>query len=83
LKIVVGSERTGKMARSRPAVVRVAMSVANSPEENVMNRRSILGIAAMMALGLSVLSGSVVAQQKSLKDQLIGTEASRVGARHQ
>ena len=38
-----------------------------------MNRRSILGIAGMTALGLSVLSGSVVAQQKSLKDQLIGT----------
>ena len=38
-----------------------------------MNRRSILGIAAMTGLGLSVLSGSVVAQQKSLKEQLIGT----------
>ena len=36
-------------------------------------RRSILGIAVMTALGLSVLSGSVVAQQKSLKEQLIGT----------
>jgi hypothetical protein len=38
-----------------------------------MNRRSILGIAAMTALGLSVLPGSVVAQQKTLKEQLIGT----------
>jgi hypothetical protein len=37
-----------------------------------MNRRSILGVAAMTALGLSVLSGSVVAQQKSLKEQLVG-----------
>jgi hypothetical protein len=38
-----------------------------------MNRPSILGIAVMTALGLSVLSGSVAAQQKSLKEQLIGT----------
>ena len=38
-----------------------------------MNRPSILGIAAMAALGLAVLSGSVVAQQKSLKEQLVGT----------
>src|SRR5450432_1769461 len=39
-----------------------------------MNRRSILGIAAMTGLGLSVLSGSsVVAQQKTLKEQLVGT----------
>ena len=38
-----------------------------------MKRRSVLGIAAMTALGLSVLSGSVVAQQKTLKEQLIGT----------
>ena len=38
-----------------------------------MNRPSILGIAAMTALGVFVLSGSVVAQQKSLKEQLVGT----------
>jgi hypothetical protein len=38
-----------------------------------MNRRSILGIVAITGLGLSVLSGSVVAQQNSLKEQLIGT----------
>jgi hypothetical protein len=37
-----------------------------------MDRRSILGIAAMSGLGLSVLSGSVVAQQKTLKEQLVG-----------
>jgi Lipocalin-like domain len=38
-----------------------------------MNRPGILGIAAMTALGLAVLSGSVVAQQKSLKEQLVGS----------
>ena len=37
-----------------------------------MNRPGILGIAAMTALGLAVLSGSVVAQQKTLKEQLVG-----------
>ena len=38
-----------------------------------MKRRSIIGIAAMAALGCSVLSGSVVAQQKTLKEQVVGT----------
>jgi hypothetical protein len=38
-----------------------------------MNRRSILNFSAMTALGLALLPGSGVAQQKSLKDQLVGT----------
>jgi hypothetical protein len=38
-----------------------------------MNRRNILSIAAATLLGLGLLPGSVVAQQKSLKDQLVGT----------
>ena len=38
-----------------------------------MNRRSILTVYAITALGLVMLSGSVVAQTKSLKDQLTGT----------
>jgi hypothetical protein len=42
-------------------------------KENARNRRSILGIATIIALGFSVLPGSVVAQQKSIKEQLIGT----------
>jgi hypothetical protein len=37
-----------------------------------MNRRSILTIPAITALGLAVLSGSATAQTKSLKDQLVG-----------
>jgi len=40
-----------------------------------MNRRSILSIFAMTALGLALLPGSAVSQQKSLKDQLVGTWA--------
>ena len=37
-----------------------------------MNRRSIFTLSAMMALGLALLPASTVAQQKTLKDQLIG-----------
>jgi hypothetical protein len=38
-----------------------------------MNRRSILSTSAITALALVMLSGSVPAQQKTLKEQLIGT----------
>src|SRR4030088_2388404 len=38
-----------------------------------MNRRSILSISAMTALGLALLPGSTVAQQGTLKQQLVGT----------
>ena len=38
-----------------------------------MKRRGILGISAMTMLGLAMLPGNAISQQKSLKDQLIGT----------
>jgi hypothetical protein len=38
-----------------------------------MNRRSILNLSAMTSLGLALLSGSAISQQKSLNEQLIGT----------
>jgi Lipocalin-like domain len=38
-----------------------------------MNRRSILSLSAITALGLALLPGSAIAQTKSLKDQLVGT----------
>ena len=38
-----------------------------------MNRRSIFTLSTITVLGLAFLPGSVVAQQKSLKDQLAGT----------
>ena len=38
-----------------------------------MNRHSILSLSAVTVLGLAVLPGSAVSQQKSLKDQLVGT----------
>jgi lipocalin-like protein len=38
-----------------------------------MNRRHILSLSAIAALGLSALPGNAVAQQKTLKEQLVGT----------
>ena len=38
-----------------------------------MNRRCILGISAMTVFGLALVPGSAVGQEKSLKDQLVGT----------
>jgi hypothetical protein len=38
-----------------------------------MNRRIILGLSAITALGLALLPDNAFAQQKSLKDQLVGT----------
>jgi hypothetical protein len=38
-----------------------------------MNRRSILSLSAIAALGLALLPGGAIAQTKSLKDQLVGT----------
>jgi hypothetical protein len=38
-----------------------------------MNRRSLLTISTATALGLALLAGNAVAQQKTLKEQLAGT----------
>jgi hypothetical protein len=38
-----------------------------------MNRRNVLSLAAITALGLALLPGSAVSQQKPLKDQIVGT----------
>jgi len=38
-----------------------------------MNRRNILSLSVITALGLTLLPGSALAQQKSLKEQLVGT----------
>jgi hypothetical protein len=38
-----------------------------------MNRRSILTISAVMAFGLGLLPGGAFAQQKSVKEQIVGT----------
>jgi len=38
-----------------------------------MNRRHLLALPAALAFGLTLLPGGVLAQQKSIKDQLVGT----------
>ena len=38
-----------------------------------MNRRSILGLSAAAVLGLALLPGSAVSQQKMLKEQIVGS----------
>ena len=40
---------------------------------NKMKKRNLLGLSVIVACGLALLPGSDVSQQKSLKDQLIGT----------
>src|ERR1700687_5605863 len=39
----------------------------------MMDQRNTLGFAVIAALGLALLPGNAIAQQKSLKEQLIGT----------
>ena len=53
-----------------------------------MHRRNMLSISAITALGLALMPGSAVSQQKSLKDQLVGAwtivstkSSSRMGKR--
>lgn len=38
-----------------------------------MNRRNILSLSVITAFGLAMLTGNAMAQQKSLKEQLVGT----------
>jgi hypothetical protein len=38
-----------------------------------MNRRNILSLSAILALGLALLPGNAVAQTKSLKEQIVGS----------
>jgi hypothetical protein len=38
-----------------------------------MNRRNVVSLCAVTALGLALLPSSAVSQQKTLKDQLVGT----------
>ncbi len=43
------------------------------PKKHTMNRRNIFTLSAITALGLALLPGAAVAQQKTLKEQLTGT----------
>jgi lipocalin-like protein len=71
----VGVDGIGISARARARVARARKSFANSRKENAMSRRATLAMTTTTLLCLAVgLSGSdSFAQQKSLKEQLIGT----------
>jgi hypothetical protein len=43
-----------------------------SPKEHTMDRRTLIRVCAMAALGIALLPSSALAQQKSLKEQLTG-----------
>ena len=43
-----------------------------------MNRRFLFRLSTIVALGLALLPGSVVAQQRALKDQLLGRMEPRL-----
>jgi hypothetical protein len=45
----------------------------NPSQEDIMNRRNILNLSAITAMGLAMLPGTALSQQKTLKEQLIGT----------
>src|SRR5580704_14078814 len=50
-------------------------SFANSPKENTMNRRTTLAMTttALLCLAVGLSATASLAQQKSLKEQLVGT----------
>jgi hypothetical protein len=58
-----------------PAATRHPGMSLNDQETNIMNRLGIRGPAALagLFLGIALLSGDALAQQKSLKEQLVGT----------
>jgi hypothetical protein len=64
----------GTLLQMRDLVTRATKSFANSSKENTMNRRATLAMTAT-ALCLAVASSASdsLAQQKSLKEQLVGT----------
>src|SRR5579871_1555528 len=74
--------RGARLDRSRPAgrnrdityaCRAVGISCCSVPRRIVMIRRSIFTLGAMAALGLALLPSDLTAQQRSLKDQLVGT----------
>src|SRR5262245_61371099 len=50
-----------------------SLSVWCKQWRSAMNRRNVICMPVIAALGLALLPGSALSQQKSLKDQLVGT----------
>jgi hypothetical protein len=69
---IAGAAGTSPYATS---VARVPESFANSPKENTMNRRATLAMTtiALLCLTVSLAASDSLAQQRSLKEQLVGT----------
>src|SRR3989442_2077171 len=59
-----------RVGDSSPSPARSPTNVPKTKRRNAMNRRSVLIISA---LGLALLPSHAIAQQKSLKEQLVGT----------
>ena len=60
-------------ARGGRAVFALLSILVHFKEEKHMNRRYIISLSALTALGLALLPSNAISQQKSLKEQLIGT----------
>src|SRR5258706_9556447 len=54
-------------------ILRVRACKFSTSGRNMMDRRNTLGLAVITALGMCLLSGSAIAQEKSLKEQLVGS----------
>jgi Lipocalin-like domain len=72
LACITGANDTAAYAT---AVARVPKRIANSPKENTMNRRTTLAMTttALFCLALGLSARDSLAQQRSLKEQLVGT----------
>jgi hypothetical protein len=65
----------GTLLHVRDLVTHATKSFANSPKENTMNRRATLAMTttALLCLAVGLSATASLAQQKSLKEQLVGT----------
>src|SRR5499433_1767032 len=71
---------TSRLSCKRAGKTRTLMPVWDSsgesrskPGRTTMNRRSVFSASAIAVFGLAVMTGGAVGQQKSLKEQLVGT----------
>ena len=63
------------MARASAEAVSTTLAAITHWEEYTMSRRSIFTLSAIAALGLALLPSIIAAQQRTLKEQLVGTWA--------
>jgi hypothetical protein len=75
LGLCCGCRRHRQSGTCATPVARVPKSFANGPKENTMNRRTTLAMTttALLCLAVSLSASRSLAQQKSFKEQLVGT----------